>query len=539
MLFPALLVVSLASQAAPRDPAAPTLSPTLARAAADADGQLQVLVETDGDAFTLAAALDRLGFEVEAVAEGQVQLRAPPGELRRLAGEPGVVRVRAPRRARPKVESEGVADLFLDEDWRAAGLRGRGVKVAVLDVGFDGWEEAVDAGELPRSTRLDSSNPASDQWHGVAVAEIIVDVAPRAKLRLFPFQTETEYLVAIAAVADWGAEVVNASVGFDNSWPADGSSPFTRAADQLAVDNDVLWVSAAGNENQRYRIGALTDDDGDGIVEIDGNEGTWVATDGDSVEARFRWSEPMGAAAIDLDLSVWTAQGELCGESTDPQDGSDSDPTEAVEATCAGVWVEVLVEVADGQADPQGLLEAAALDGFLYGVDGLLPSAATGAMNLTLPADLEHGLAVGACDWVEGTAAEYSSRGPTEDGRLKPDLCAPAGVSTWTTGDERFGGTSASTPHVSGLGALLLGSDAADSAAEAQQWLTDNALDLGEEGPDTTFGFGAAVAGAAPGRDCGCAAAAVDADAGLWLLLVVTVGLRRRNSRVARASPKR
>jgi subtilisin family serine protease len=539
VLFPALLLLSVPLSAAPRDLRSPTLSPGLARAALDLDGQLQVLAETDSDAYVLAAALDLLGFEVEAVAEGQVQLRTTPNNLEQLANHPDVLRARAPRRAQPKVESEGVANLFLDEDWRTEGLRGRGVKVAVLDIGFDGWEEAVEQGELPDNTRLDDSNQASTHWHGTAVAEIISDVAPRAKLRLYPFQTETEFLVAVAAAEDWGAEVVNASVGFDNTWPADGTSPYTRAADQLATESDVLWVNAAGNENLRYRIGALTDTDGDGIVEIDGTEGTWVATDGDSVDVRFRWTDPMGAATTDLDLSVWTAEGVLCGESTEPQDGQGSDPIETLEAECAGTWVEVIIEVANGQADPESLLAAAALDGFLYGVDGILDAAATGAMNLTLPADLEHGLAVGACDWVYGTAASYSSRGPTEDGRLKPDLCAPTGVSTWTTGDELFAGTSSSAPHVSGLGALLLGSDAADSAADARNWLYDEALDLGEEGPDTTFGFGAAVARAAPGRDCGCAASATARPSGLWLVLAIGLAARRRAARVAMAAPKR
>lgn len=74
------------------------------------------------------------------------------------------------------------------------------------------------------------------------------------------------------------------------------------------------------------------------------------------------------------------------------------------------------------------------------------------------PADGDSVIAVGAVDYA-GEIAGFSSRGPTADGRIKPDFCAP-GVSVytanWTGGYGFSGGTSFAAPLLSGGVALLL-----------------------------------------------------------------------------------
>jgi hypothetical protein len=53
--------------------------------------------------------------------------------------------------------------------------------------------------------------------------------------------------------------------------------------------------------------------------------------------------------------------------------------------------------------------------------------------SITAPADSVGALAVGAVPFQSPSQkASYSSEGPTWDGRVKPDIAAPAGVSTWT-----------------------------------------------------------------------------------------------------------
>ena len=111
-------------------------------------------------------------------------------------------------------------------------------------------------------------------------------------------------------------------------------------------------------------------------------------------------------------------------------------------------------------------------------------------------------------DRTHQTIQYFSSRGPTLDGRLKPDISAIDGVSI--TGAGRFGspffGTSAAAPHVAGIAALALqaapclvsGTANAQPPATARTTLRDlivsSADPLGEDAPNNTFGSGLANA---------------------------------------------
>lgn len=78
-----------------------------------------------------------------------------------------------------------------------------------------------------------------------------------------------------------------------------------------------------------------------------------------------------------------------------------------------------------------------------------------------VPADGDNVIAVGASD-VEGNVIYFSSRGPTADGRIKPDVVAPGidiVVGTWDKGGSmysRLPGTSFSASLIAGVAALLL-----------------------------------------------------------------------------------
>jgi hypothetical protein len=101
-------------------------------------------------------------------------------------------------------------------------------------------------------------------------------------------------------------------------------------------------------------------------------------------------------------------------------------------------------------------------------------------------------IAVGAIEPVNGTTiAGYSSWGPTNDGRIKPDLSAPSCFASFSYSPDCFRGTSAATPAVAGAAALVIGAGIATTPAQLKSYLLNNAtVDRGAAGPDTVYGQG-------------------------------------------------
>ncbi len=98
-----------------------------------------------------------------------------------------------------------------------------------------------------------------------------------------------------------------------------------------------------------------------------------------------------------------------------------------------------------------------------------------------------------------GVIVESSSRGPAHDGRIKPDL-ASNGFNHLSTNDNHlyrpFGGTSGAAPGVAGVTAMLHQAYREHTGEVAKSALLkaimlNTATDLGNKGPDFTFGWGA------------------------------------------------
>ncbi len=71
--------------------------------------------------------------------------------------------------------------------------------------------------------------------------------------------------------------------------------------------------------------------------------------------------------------------------------------------------------------------------------------------------------------YVEGRVNDFSSWGPTLDGRMKPEISAPGGsiLSTWPVSGGSwavYSGTSMATPYIAGVAALFFGSRGGRSA---------------------------------------------------------------------------
>src|SRR6476661_5996433 len=139
--------------------------------------------------------------------------------------------------------------------------------------------------------------------------------------------------------------------------------------------------------------------------------------------------------------------------------------------------------------------------------------------TITSPGSAVQAITVGAtADW-SSTVPQYgaqgpflawfSSRGPTLDNRVKPDIVAPgvnigAALANSTSDYVTESGTSMATPYVSGVAALLRQKQPAWTQANVRADIEGTALDVGPSGKDNEWGAGlldgyAAVAAAAGG----------------------------------------
>jgi hypothetical protein len=467
---------------------APLLTPQR-RAAAQALGvwagpeHLRVVVEAD---FLPAVPP---GAVVEATMPGFHQVRVRRSQVGALASLPGVRLVRPPLPHRLDVLSEGVfrAGVF---PWQASGWDGSGVKVAVIDLGFAGWQGLVGTGELRNVTTLNfrADGQFETTGHGSAVAEIIQDMAPGVQLFLLAASTEVELAGAVGHARNQGVRIIVHSVSWFNTGPGNGTGVI---ADQvrLAWQSGILWVNSAGNQAQMHYRGLFNPGPNNLHQFAPGDQSNSVfLSAGATICAYLNW-DSWPVATDDYDLYLYRS-GAVAASSTNAQTGSQP-PTESFcyQAASAGTY-DFILQRYSGQARTVQLFNTQA------------PlEHPTQAGSITQPADAVEALSVGAVFWPEPYLLEvFSSQGPTTAGWLKPDLVAYDGVSTAAFGlsNERpylgggtgFFGASAAAPHVGGAAAILAQRFPGWPAYLVRDFLVSNAIDLGAPGPDNAFGYG-------------------------------------------------
>jgi serine protease AprX len=115
-----------------------------------------------------------------------------------------------------------------------------------------------------------------------------------------------------------------------------------------------------------------------------------------------------------------------------------------------------------------------------------MPGAAVDALTVGAMADLSVG---------GFFAAAFSSRGPTADGRVKPDVMGP-GVSIASAaantgnGYSSWNGTSMSAPFVTGVALLMRDAAPSLTPAQVKATISSTAIDFGPSGPDSDWGAG-------------------------------------------------
>ena len=279
--------------------------------------------------------------------------------------------------------------------------------------------------------------------------------------------------------------------------PGDGTSPFgdspLKTVDR-AVDGDIIWVSSAGNEAQGtwFHRGPYSSPDGYNFINFDGQDFTndMFLEAGDVILAELRWEDRWGGANRDFDLFVFDADPlEIVAASGDFQSGSPGH-----------VPHEVLrYEVpSDGIYDVMVTHESGSVPGWiqlLVSGDVAVIQHYTGNGSIVNPAESANPgmLAVGAAPWYDvNTIRGSSSRGPTPDGRVKPEIvgatCGETALSPLNESNEGFCGTSQSAPHIAGMAALVRQRFPAYTAVEVANYLKERAEQRESPNPNNTWG---------------------------------------------------
>ncbi len=457
-----------------------------------------------------------------------VQAWVPFDKLEEVGNLSFVTKITAPIYGKPRtgsVETEGDAILGSDDVRDILGFDGRGVNVCAISDGADSIAESQATGDLPDDIFIDSTHSGRGD-EGTALMEIIHDIAPGAQLFFSGPSTSVEMLDSIEFCAD-NADVIVDDLGFLGEGFFEDGPVAVEAAD--AVDEGVVFVSAAGNDADQHYQGLYRDTD---TSNASNNLHDFGLAAGQSSDVAMRvrippqqrvvfvlqWNDRFGQSSNDYDLFLFDpSTGDEITRSDDVQNGND-DPIElAVVANTSSSSFEEIDIVINRFSGQSRTLEM-----FFNGP--VIPQ------QFNVPEDSVFGhpavpgvIAVGAVPSNNPNAIElFSSRGPAtisfpSETRPKPDVVAPDRVSITGAGDFPssnpgfFAGTSAAAPHVAGVVALMLDKnpnltsaqvrenlDAGSSElgrqtatpAEVANILGDTAIDLGQPGFDNVFGFG-------------------------------------------------
>ena len=525
------------ARSASRNPKMDSELAALASAASAASGNARALAQPEGLKFlgdrvqvkitthpegvqTVSEAVAAAGGEVTGRANGDTWLQAwiPVTALETIAAEDDVYYISRPAEAFTLATTEGLA-VINGPAWHAAGFRGAGVKVAIIDGGFQGYP-GLRGTELPATVTVknfvDGESDAQVDGggpHGSACAEIVHDIAPDASLYLVKIGTDIDLQEAVDWVKTQGVNIISTSLGWYNLTPGDGTGFFANLV-QSARTAGIFWTTAASNDREAHWGGAFSDPDSTGYHNFNGtqevnyfgpgNGNAYLIPAGYPIQVFLRWDD-WTAVNQDYDLYIvrWDGSAwQIVASGEDVQNGgAGQTPTEY-----AGV-------LSSGSDAPYGFVIWRYSSTRNVNLEVFAPKVArldeiVTARSLANLADSPAAMTVAALDVNAPYPQEsYSSEGPTNGpggaaagGAIKPDIAGFANVSTasYPNPAAKFNGTSSATPHVAGAAALVKGAYPAYTPAQIRSYLEGTAVDMGSAGKDTIYGYGRLYLGQPP-----------------------------------------
>ena len=475
-----------------------------------------VTIHLSGNVDEVVQFLEDNGGDPRNVGEDYIEAYVSVTLLGQLSEQPGVIRVREIIPPEPAQTSQRVAGhgppVHGSLAWNRAGYTGQGVKVGIIGayLAFNGFGDLMGT-ELPSTVQArcytdigrfttnlaDCEDAEAGGNHGTLVAEALVDIAPEVSLYIASPPTRGDFRSAVDWMVSEGVKVIVRAESSIFDGPGDGTSPFSASPLRIvdrAVAGGVVWVNAAGNHALRtwFARAPFGDSDGDGFIEFsvfdEVNDITLEA--GDQIRVQLRWDDSWGGAATDLDLGIQNEAGQLVAFSIDPQSGAAGHiPMEFIAGNVLrrGEYGVVVEHVSGSVPDWIQLM--------VWGPGSIQHHTKSG--SITNPAESANPgmLAVGAAHWNDVRAIEfYSSRGPTPDGRVKPDIvgadCGATALRPLNEYNEGFCGTSQAAPHVAGMAALVRQRFPGYTPAQVAGYLKDNAEQRQSPDPNNTWGHG-------------------------------------------------
>jgi len=363
-------------------------------------------------------------------------------------------------------------------------ITGRGVTVAILDSQFYYDDET---GERLPSDLVSVYNESyrKDEVHGVACAELISRIAPGVKLYLVDIgEDEMDITNAIDWLMEQDEHIDIVSCSFDIPFGRfDGEDELCEEVEKMTT-NGTLWINAAGNQALCHWYGEFKDPDGNGFNNFSSEDESINMTleKGNAVGLWLSWEDEEEGATRDYDLRVDYPSGRYSTSGGFQRGYKTHKPAEIMYlfAPEDGVY-QIKIRRYDAPNVPVlfHLFTTQDLD------EHQVPNSSIGVLGCCRDV-----LTIGAINISTLDIQPYSSRGPTKDGRQKPDLVAPDNMTTFSYISNAFAGTSASAPYVAGCAALIMEIYRDDPDLDVREVLIESATDLGPPGPDNIYGYG-------------------------------------------------
>lgn len=373
-----------------------------------------------------------------------------------------------------------------------AGKDGSGIKIAIIDNGYDELTDAVNQGDVPSNyTAYDHTGTgleAGGNEHGTGCFEVAYDNAPGATYYIHKTFNGTEFGEAVDQAISDGVDIITTSLGPHNTGWDDNTGPYCTAVID-AVNDGMLFFVTAGNEARKHWQGDFFDtNNNDNWHDWDGtDEYNLFSTPGNSnASAWLQWDSD---ESVDhYDLYLYNSSGSTILDSSTGDGGFESVSTSNGSSSATSYNIRVLKKTAN--PPPFELFVSRnSCEHFISESSIESPANTTSSNCISVGAVTHNNYAT-----AEGGTpiTSYSSHGPTNNGNQAPDICAVTN-STTNAYEGAFSGTSCSAPNAAGAAAALWSSLPNYTATGIRQLLLRQAKlfrDWGAPGTDMIYGNG-------------------------------------------------